>query len=215
MRSYFLALALPAMLCCSAANAQNSKDTARGPYITYNPPKTEYGVKLGLNMQSLSGAAWDNTYNPGIVAGVYGRMNNKKVGVRGELLLSTSHYTTLANIVDSPVAYIGDFIVTRLNIPVLFECKLYRDLWLNIGPQYSRMFTVNSLNDYAGDAQLFFNPGEFSVIGGLDTRLAKNLSAGLRYTYGLSDIRNPDLTTGTDKWQNSTINFYLSYQLSK
>ena len=184
-------------------------------------PKIEFGLKLGANLQKLTGDTWDNSFKPGIVGGMYVGMQKHKVAVRAEILVNTSHYTS-GKVTDTAGAITykvtdsagnrGDFRATYLDIPLLFEYNVFSCFWLQAGPQYSIVMSVKNLTDYAGDPKVIFKQGELSGVIGLEARFPKHITGGLRYIYGFTNLNN-DIVGATDSWQNRTIQIFAGYRI--
>ena len=173
-------------------------------------PQIEFGIKLGANVQSISGPEmWEQSYNPGIAGGIFVGMHKNKIGVRLEILASTSRYNarTLADSLGNK----GDFRATYLNLPVLFEYCIIPKLLLQVGPQYSNMLSIKSVTAFSGDVKALFNQSEFAGVIGFEGKLPKHISAGARYIYGFSDLNNQGITN--EKWSTSTIQVYAAYAI--
>jgi Outer membrane protein beta-barrel domain len=191
------------LLAACTAHAQDTpaKDTTM--------PKPELSVKVGVNANSISGGSWDNSYKPGIVAGITAGMHKNRIGVRAEALVSTARYTS-KDISDS-VNGNGDFRAIYLNIPVLFECRVGSWLWVQLGPQYSNLIMVQKVSTFNIDPKIFFKSNEFSGVIGLEAKFPENILGGVRYVAGMSNMNNGAVAP-SEKWQNSSIQVYLAYR---
>jgi outer membrane immunogenic protein len=184
-------------------------------------PRIEFGLKAGVNMQTLTGETWDNSFKPGIAGGMYVGMQKNKVGVRVEILANTSRYTS-KSITDSfgnhtytvtdSAGDRGDFRATYLNIPLLFEYNVFSYFWLQAGPQYSIVMSVKNLTRYDGDPKVIFKQGELSGVIGIEARFRMHITGGLRYIYGFTNMNN-DIVGSTDTWQNRTIQLFAAYRI--
>ncbi len=131
--------------------------------------------------------------------------------MRAEILASAARYTS-KSLTDS-AGNKGDFRATYLNIPLLFEYRIIPDLVLLLGPQYSNMLSINSVDGFSGNVKSLFKQSEFSGILGLEWKLPKHFLVGGRYIYGFTDMNNEAVSFSTDAWRNSTIQLYAGYSI--
>lgn len=162
-------------------------------------PKVDLGIKAGWNYEQLSGSNVDNSYNSGFQGGIFVGVRRKRIGVQVEGLISFSKY----NLQDSLSK--GEFKATYINIPVLFEYKLVPMLWLQIGPQYSGIVSVQSPSGFAGDAKNIFKSGTGSGVLGLELKLPLHLNVGARYVLGFTNLNN----YGSDAWQQRVFQLHV------
>jgi hypothetical protein len=193
-----------ALLFSATINAQPVVGT-----VTKALPKIDLGIKLGADFEQLNGKTWAQSYQPGIIGGVFVGLHKHNVGVQAELLLNTSHYTT-QNLIDS--VHKGDFRATYFDIPVLFEYKVIPMVWLQVGPQFSSLVSVKSLNDAVSDAKSDFKSGAFSGVVGAEERLPVHIVAGVRYILGFTNINNESKTGITEAWNQHIIQVYVGFK---
>ena len=172
-------------------------------------PKVTIGGKLGLNMQQTTVTdnvlkpTFDNGYNPGILGGLFVSVDKKKKGVRVEGLLKS------AKLEGSGVAY--SIRTLALDIPVLFEYRVVKRVWLQVGPQFTTLLSAKGLGAYKDeDYKGTFRNSDLSLVGGVEVHLPMKLTAGVRYVKGFIDVNN---TVGTEKWRNSSIQVSVGYRL--
>ena len=187
---------------------------------TLSTTKIDLGIKLGVNMDKLSGNSWDNGYKAGFLGGAYLGVRASRIGVQVEAFYSQSNYTVSGhnfydlysafyqNVADS--AKKGSFKVSYMNIPVLFEIKLMPYVWLQVGPQYSAVLSVSDGDNMLTDAKKVFKSGTVSGVVGVDIKLPFHLDLGARYILGFSDVNN---TNASDSWNNRTLQVHLGYRL--
>ncbi|MDR3681406.1 MAG: porin family protein [Flavipsychrobacter sp.] len=154
-------------------------------------PKFDLGIKAGVNYEQLNGSGVSSDYNPGFQGGIFMGLRKKRIGVQLEGLVSFSKY----NLMDS--LHNGEFKATYINIPLLFEYKVIPLLWLQIGPQYSGIVSVQSPNGFVGDAKNIFKSGTGSGVVGLELKLPLHINVGARYILGITDLNN----NGGDAWK--------------
>ncbi len=200
MKRTLLFTLLAATLFVSGVNAQS-------------PVKADVGIKLGANFSQLGGDHWEQSYQPGVLAGALFGVRKHKIGLQVEVLVNSSHYTT-KDLIDSVRK--GDFRATYFDIPVLFEyrvlgTKLSPKVWVMAGPQFSNLMSIKSLNDYAGDAKSTFKSGNISAVVGVEVRYAK-FTLGGRYILGVTNINNEDVSTIKQSWSSRSGQVYLGFR---
>ncbi len=177
------------------------------------PVKCDVGVKLGANFAQLGGDHWEQSYQPGILAGAIVGVRKHKIGLQVEFLLNTAHYTT-KDLVDSVRK--GDFRATYFDIPVMLEyrvlgSKALPKVWLMGGVQFSNLMSIKSLNDYAGDVKSTFNSGNVAGVLGLEVRYMK-FTLGGRYLLGFTNVNNEDVSTIKQSWSSRSGQVYLGFR---
>jgi hypothetical protein len=219
-RTLFLLSAI--LLSATYSFAQQTEtDTLSYPEpIDTTSPKPELGIKLGVQGQSIMGNAWDNSYKVGAVGGFFIGYHKKKVGVRAEVLGSTSRYsankgkdaagnpTGLADTAGN----LADFKIITLNVPVLFEYYVTPKLTIQVGPQLNSILFVKSLDAFPGAAKTLFKQTEFAGVIGVEGKLPHNILAGARYNYGFSDINNVTISGYPGAWTTQSVQVYVGYR---
>ena len=185
-------------------------------------PNIDFGVKAGANFAQLNGKSWDNGYKANFLGGFFIGVRIKKVGVQAEAFFSQTRYTTTGKkfydiyhtdpgVVFNPMvdsAKERRFNVGYLNIPVLFQFNVLPMLWVQAGPQYSGVVTVNNPDELVQDARGLFKSGSFSGVVGLEAKLPMNFLIGARYIFGLS---NSNTTRISGAWQQNVIQAHIGY----
>lgn len=184
------------------------------------PVKVDIGVKVGANFANLNGKEWESGYKPGLVAGIFGGISRKRVGVTGEVLISSIKYTGSGvnfyqsakqsaliynNVADSSKK--GNFAVTYVHVPVLFNFKFGGPLWLQLGPMYSGVVGVNDKDNLLKSTTGLFKSGDVSGVLGLQLNLSK-FRANARYIIGFSDV---NASSVTNSWKTRTVQLSLGY----
>jgi hypothetical protein len=178
--------------------------------ITDIAPKVDLGLKIGLNMQQLSaGSDFQNSYKSGIFGGAFVGVHKNKIGVQVEALVKGVSYEL--NVPATPISSGGTSKLNAvyLDIPLLFEYRIVKRVWLQLGPQYSIMMSAK--NASGNDVKNAFKSSDFAGVIGLDVHLPVRLSAGARYVLGFSDINNT--SSATESWKNRSIQLYLAYRI--
>ena len=178
-----------------------------------SPVKGDLGIKLGANFAHLGGDHWEQSYQPGVLAGAIAGVRKHKIGLQVEFLVNTAHYTTKDQ-VDSVRK--GDFRATYFDIPVMLEyrlvgSKLSPKVWVMAGPKFSSIMSVKSLNAYANDVKQSFTSGTVSAVLGVEVRYAK-FTLGGRYVIGLTSVNNQDVSTIKQSWSSRSGQVYLGFR---
>lgn len=169
--------------------------------VTKALPKVNVGVKVGLNMQQLSGApSFKSDYKPGIVGGAFVSVRKNKIGVRLEGLVKTAR-------IDVAPPSTGHINTLALDVPVLFEYKLISRLWLQVGPQFTDIISAKDQN--SNDVKNTFNSSDISGVLGLEALLPLHLTVGARYILGFTDMNKSGLG---DSWKNRSIQVSVGFR---
>ena len=175
-------------------------------------PKPIFGIKIGANIQGITGNDWVSANNTGFMGGFYAGMHKKKVSVMLEILASTTRYKSKISI--DTDGNIGDFNVTYLNVPLILEYNVIPHLSIQVGPQYNNILSVSKNSMLYADPKVVFKAGEFAGIIGLVAKLPHNFNVGARYIYGFSDINNQAFTS-TQAWHEHALQITAGYTISK
>jgi hypothetical protein len=205
---------MPAMANAQVGAAVNS----------VSPVKIALGIKAGANFQKLKGDTWGDANRTGYFGGLFLNATFKKYGVSGEVLFSQTSFTTTGtklnnakkaaaatnySVIDSS-AKEGAFAVTTISVPILFNLKVIKNLWLQVGPQYSAVISVKDKDGLVSDANDLFKSGDISGVIGAHLNLPVNLSIGARYIMGFSDV-NATNNSASESWRNRSAQIYIGY----
>lgn len=199
-----LSLCIPAMMYAQVTGAAQS----------VLPIKVDLGIKVGANFSKLDGKTWKEAYQGGVLGGIFVGVHRNKIGVSAEALFSQTKYEINSplptSFYNNPADTGKSFNVraSYLNIPVLFNYKLFSMAWIQIGPQYSGIVSLQDKDALVKDAKGLFKGGDISGVIGLQINLPVKLNIGARYILGFSDQNN----TGVgDAWKNRTIQLHIGY----
>ena len=197
-------------------------------YMTSAVSNTDFGIKAGGNFQNISGAVFNSSYSPGYVAGLYVGKRWKKVALHLEALASSGSYTTLkpavAPLSEGQIKQLkdttskGDFSSTYISVPLVLEIKLYKKLFLELGPQYNYMLSITDNNGAYTKAfkkDNLFKTGEACFDIGINADIARKFNLGLRYVVGLTNVNNDKYFHEYDSWTENSIQLALSYKIRK
>jgi hypothetical protein len=150
--------------------------------------KIGIGIKVGQNLTSVNSVAVDRhaaSYHGGLTFQIG---LTDKISLVPEVLLSQTKLSTNPSIMD----VLGDnslkpetYHLNYLMIPLLVQVKPFPILALQAGPQYGIL--LDQKKDGIESAQLAFQQGEFSFVGGAKVNLGGFFLYG-RYVVGLQDI---------------------------
>ena len=181
---------------------------------SYKPPVggiTDFGVKVGLNMQELVKSPFASQFKPGILGGIYARRYWDLIGIKADVLASTANYVTGGSAVPK-----SDFSTLYLSVPFALQIRVYHEIFVELGPQYSRLLTYKDKNsDYTkayGKTDIFYK-SEFSAFAGIDAQLPYNVRVNLRYIKGLTDVNNNVYPEAFYQWTINSIQLSFSYRL--
>ena len=165
--------------------------------------KIGIGIKVGQNFNSVNSVAVDR-HSASFHGGVTFQIGlTEKISLVPELLLSQTKLSTNPSIVD----VLGDnslkpetYHLNYLLVPLLVQVKPFSNLLLQAGPQYGIL--IDQKKDGIENAQLAFQQGEFSFVGGAKVNLGGFFVYG-RYVVGLQNINELQDQTKwrTTQWQ--------------
>ncbi|MFV8355442.1 porin family protein [Flavobacterium sp. XS1P32] len=172
-----------------------------------NAQETKFGVKGGLNLANFSGDIEDNSSKAGFHLGGFVEFKvSDKFAIQPELLFSTQ---------GTKFDVDGDdlkFNISYLNIPVMAKYYVADAFSLEAGPQIgfltSAKAVVGSEDENIKDN---FESIDFGFNFGAGYNFTENLSAGLRYNLGLSNIAKTEAGDNT-KVSNNVLSVSLGYK---
>lgn len=201
MKRTFLLTAVSATLLL-ATHAQAQLGVSK---VTNALPKVDLGLKIGANFQHTSGGSLDQSYKGGVVGGAFVGLHKNKIGVQVEALIKSAKLSSSA----SSSAYIK---TVNLDIPVLFEYKIFWHIWAQAGPQFSSI--ISAKDNASNDVKKFLN-SDFDGVLGLEAHLPMHVNAGIRYLIGFSNINN-NYPTGSgldgESWKTSTFQVFVGFR---
>jgi hypothetical protein len=150
--------------------------------------KLGIGIKIGQNLTSVNSVAVDRhsaSYHGGLTFQVG---LTDKISLAPEVLLSQTKLATnpsIATILGDNTFKPETYHLNYLLLPLLVQVKPFSGLLLQAGPQYGIL--IDQKKDGIENAQIAFNQGEFSFVGGAKANLGGFFIYG-RYVVGLQDI---------------------------
>ncbi|SHG85478.1 porin family protein [Flavobacterium defluvii] len=167
-----------------------------------NAQQTRFGVKGGLNITNFSG---DNDSNALIGFQVGGFAEIKvieRLSIQPELLFSAqgASFDAIGNNNDI------DYRLNYINIPVLAKFYITKQFSVEGGPQLG--FLVSAKRD-GNDVKDAYKSTDLGFNFGAGYNFTDNFSVGIRYTVGLSNVRDYD-TDNIDDYIDSPKNSVLA-----
>ncbi len=179
--------------------------------VTKALPKVDLGLKVGANFQELSGNL-SSQYRGGVVGGLFVGLHKNRMGVQVEGLVKTVDYQVKVPMVTMPpfATYTSVSVnAISLEVPVLFEYKIFWHIWAQAGPEFSSIITAkNGSTDYKNN----FDSHDFGAVIGLEAHLPMKLNIGARYIYGLTNINNESVSGVAGSMKNRTAQIYVGFR---
>lgn len=173
-----------------------------------NAQETRFGVKGGLNVSSFAGGNYyDSKSLVGFQVGGFAEIKIiERLSIQPEVLFSTqgAKLEFGNNDFDTKLNYI--------NVPVLAKFYITKQFTVEAGPQLGFLVSAKSDGRDAKDAYKSVDTG-FNFGAGYN--FTDNVSVGIRYTVGLSNIADYDAETWEDFYdspKNSVLAVTLAYK---
>lgn len=193
--------------------------------------EVKYGAKAGLNLATLSGDIEDLNSKIGFHIGAFAEIKfTEKFSFQPELLMSTQgakyEYSESEIFGGTEFGFSeeSNLKLTYLNIPLMAKYYATSKFSLEVGPQigflvsakedYEYVETIDGDVDYSEsedgiDVKDNFKSIDFGMNFGLGYNFTDNVSAGIRYNLGLSNILED---SGDFEAQNSVFQLSLGYR---
>jgi opacity protein-like surface antigen len=181
-----------------------------------NAQDVKFGVKGGLNVATLTGDIDNASSKVGFHVGGFAEIKvSDKFAVQPELLFSTqgAKREFLDDFGDGDVKVEQKINLSYVNIPVMAKFYVADGFSLEAGPQIGFLTSAKYKFEAEGeseeeDAKDELNSVDFGLNFGAGYNLTENLSAGLRYNLGLSNIAKDS----DGKSKNSVFSVSLGYK---
>ena len=184
-------------------------------FMSVSAQETRFGVKAGVNFHTLTGDIEDQSSKVGFQAGAFAEFKlSDKFAIQPELLYSTQG--TKFEEGDDEIKYN----LSYLNIPVMAKYYVAEKFSLEAGPQIGFLLSAKGKFDIteegvsvSGDEDIkdSFESIDFGINFGAGYDFTENLSAGIRYNLGLSNIAKTE--EGSDaKIKNSVFSLSVGYK---
>lgn len=186
--------------------------------------KAQFGLKGGLNSSTFVGDTEGMDFKPrvGFNVGAFAAIElSEKITLQPEILFSTqgAEAQNVEAFVNGSI-YTGDvkFNLSYINIPVMFKYYVADKFNLEAGPQIGFLTSAETSTKLDGfsqtvdqDAKDYFESVDFGFNLGAGYDFTKNVSAGIRYNIGLSNVFKNQ--PGDDsKIQNSVFSLSVGFK---
>lgn len=163
-----------------------------------NAQEVKFGVKAALNVASLTGDVEDVSSLVGFQVGGFAEIKlSEKFAIQPEVLYSAQGAESDGE----------KFNLNYINIPVLAKYYVAKSFSLEAGPQIG-FLTSAKIEDE--DVKDFVSSTDFSFNFGAGYDFTENLSAGLRYNLGLTNVW--DFDGSEDSIKNGVFSVSLGYK---
>lgn len=173
-----------------------------------NAQETRFGVKGGLNITSFSGGNYyDAKSLVGFQVGGFAEIKIiERLSIQPEVLFSTQGAKQEVGMTDF------DIKTNYINVPVLAKFYITKQFTVEAGPQIGFLVSAKSEGDDVKDS---FKSVDTGFNFGAGYNFTENVSVGLRYTVGLSNIADYDVDNAEqyyDSPKNSVLALTLAYK---
>ena len=182
-----------------------------------NAQETKFGIKGGVNFANLTGDIEDNSSLVGFnVGGLVEIKVSDKFFIQPELLFSAQG--AKAEYTEGTINYEGKLNLGYLNIPLMAKYYVAEGLSLEAGPQIGFLLSAKSKFDVTDgtnsasseeDVKDDFESTDFGFNFGAGYDFTSNLSAGVRYNLGLTNIAK---NSGDEELKNTVLSVSLAYK---
>ncbi|MEO6831700.1 MAG: outer membrane beta-barrel protein, partial [Chitinophagaceae bacterium] len=183
----------------------------------FNHTKVSIGIKAGVNLSRLDGISWDGGFKANLLGGAWLSVHGKRFGIVLEGLFTQTDYVTGPGFDSIYHQYIragkdsiknASFKLNYFNIPLLVEIRVLDRAWLQFGPQYSGVVSVEDKDEFVKDAEGLFKKGSIAGVAGLNVELTRHINLGARYIFGLSNVNN-HYDQVAESWKRRDVQIHL------
>lgn len=166
-----------------------------------NAQETRFGAKGVLNISNVAGDVSGNQSKVGFAIGGFAEVKvSDKFAVQPELLYSIQGYKFDGGSAD----------LNYLNIPVMAKYFVAEKFSLEAGPQIGILLSATGkLGSESADIKSLYNTTDFGLNLGAGFDVTEDITLGLRYTLGLSNIGKD---SGSSKATNTNIGLSFGYK---
>lgn len=187
-----------------------------------NAQETKFGVKGGINLHTITGdVSEDVSSKVGFQIGGFAEFKlSDKFAIQPELLFSTQGAKLESSEPEFGISSEQKLNLTYLNIPVMAKFYATEKFSLEAGPQVGFLLSAKSKYEATFDGETesgdedvkdTLESIDFGVNFGAGYDFTENLSAGLRYNLGLSNIAKTE-DDNDAKVKNSVFSLSVAYK---
>lgn len=182
-------------------------------FMSVSAQETRFGVKAGANLTTFTGDVEDLDSKVGFHVGGFAEIKlTDKFAVQPEILFSTQGAKEKESSPFGSFEYKTN--LSYLNIPVMAKYYVAEKFSLEAGPQIGFLLSAKAKFDGGGesgdeDIKDGLKSIDFGVNFGAGYDFTENVSVGLRYNLGLSNISDSE---GDGKVKNSVFSLSVGYK---
>ena len=163
----------------------------------------KFGVKLGANLNKLTGQSFKDGYDLGYHVGAFTEIGlTKNFGIQPELLfnqVNTKRASGFNEIYSQSNLNPSNIDLKYLSIPILLRYNVGPFLSLNLGPQFGIL--IDDKENLRDNGAAAFKKGDLSAVAGATLNISKFRIYG-RYNIGLNNLNDID---NKDQWKSQQV----------
>ncbi|RYJ37698.1 OMP_b-brl_2 multi-domain protein [Flavobacterium anhuiense] len=182
-----------------------------------NAQDVKYGVKGGINLSTFTGDVEDASSKVGFQAGGFAEIKlSDKFSIQPEMLYSLQGAKFKET--EDSYTYTENVNASYLNVPVMAKYYVVDKFSVEAGPQVGFLLAAKSKWEETYEGEMYsgkenvkdsFKTVDFSLNVGAGYDFTENVSAGLRYNFGLSNISD---FSDNAKIHNNVISLSVGYK---
>lgn len=173
---------------------------------TSNAQNLHVGIKAGATIYNNSGKEISGKFNAFPFGGAYLGFSGEKMSLIAEGIFTQTRMVAGDNFNQVFNGYIrngkeqiqnAEFSFSELSVPVLVGFKAFPSTWIEIGPQFTKIVSMNDRDEVLKEVTNVHKDSYLSAVIGARIRLPFHLHITGRYVMGLSNRNNTDVS---ERW---------------